>query len=219
MNINGNNNTAVNFGAGQYVMAGTTSSTGASLFVDMNGTITGNSSLGTQFLITDGSYSSQNTSLSLPAPLTASGFVASSFKQGYTDIKNASGNLTGATATSPLSDYQNFLFWNDRRNSNMQIDPDTATWVSTTRPSTTTDTSPQFVIEPGGMALSLKGVMYQPRGAWTYLNSGGSTTAGNAHLMMVTGALTCGTTGCGSTSVTLLGPSAPIVRFITSLIQ
>jgi len=219
VNINGNSNTAVNFGAGQYVLAGTTSSTGATLFVDMNGTITGNSSLGTQFLITDGSYSSQGTNLSLPAPLTTAGFTAASFKQGYTDIKNASGNLTGATATSPLSDYQNFLFWNDRRNSNMQIDPDTAAFVGRNRPPTTTDTSPQFVLEPGGMALSLKGVMYQPRGAWTYLNSGGSTTTGNAHLMMVTGALTCGTTGCGSTSVTLLGPSAPIVRYITSLIQ
>jgi len=219
MNVNGNNNTAVNFGAGQYVMAGTTSSTGATLSVDMNGTITGNSNYGTQFLFTDGSYSSQGTSLSLPGPLTAAGFTANSFKQGYTDIKNASGSLTGATAASPLSDYQNYLFWNDRRNSNMQIDPDTAAFVDRTRPSTTTDTSPQFVLEPGGMALSLKGVMYQPRGAWTFLNSGGSAANGNAHLMMVTGALTCGTTGCGNTSVTLLGPSAPIIRYITALIQ
>ena len=219
MDVNGNNNTAVNFGAGQYVLAGTTSQTGAALNINMNGTISGNSNLGTMFLVTDGSYSSQGTSLSLPAALTASGFTASSFYQGFTDIKNAGGGLTGVTSTSPLFDYQNFLFWNDRRNSNMQIDPDTAAFVSRTRPSTTTDTSPQFVIEPGGMGLNLTGVMYQPRGAWTYLNSGGSSANGNAHLMMVTGALTCGTTGCGNTSVTLLGPTAPIVRYITSLIQ
>jgi hypothetical protein len=49
------------------------------LLSDMNGTITGNSSLGTQFLFTDGIYSSQSRSLAIPSALTSSGYAASSF--------------------------------------------------------------------------------------------------------------------------------------------
>jgi hypothetical protein len=213
----------VTFGAGQYVMAGTSSQTGAVLDINTSGTLAGDSTLGTMFILTNGSYSSQNTSLTMPAALTTAGYSATSnWYQGFTDVKNASGNLYGVSGTgaaSPLVDYQNILLWQDRNNANLQLNPDTADFVSRTRPATTTDTSPQFEIEPGGMSLGLRGVFYQSRGAWTYLNPGGSSATANAHLMMVTGALTCGNKGCGNTSIALLGPSAPIIRYVTALIQ
>ena len=228
LSMGGNANTSVNFGTatggGQFVMAGTSSTTGTVLFADMNGTITGNSSLGTQFLLTNGSYSSQGTALTMPPALKTAGIP---LYQGFTEFKNATGSLTGVTsagtAAAPvLSGDENFLFWQDRNNSNDTLNPNDGSFISFTHPSASpnnrTDTSPQFVMDDGGLGLSMKGVFYQPRGAWTYLAPGGAKASGNVTLMMVTGALTCGG-GCGNVTVTLLGPSAPITVFITTLVQ
>ena len=71
----------------------------------------------------------------------------------------------------------------------------------------------------GGAALTLTGVLYQPRGAWFELTSGGSKTGGAIKLQLITGALTCGSGGCGSATVQLLSPTAPILEFVTALIQ
>lgn len=229
LSMGGNANTKVNFGTatagGQFVMAGTNSPTGTVLFADMNGTITGNSTLGTQFLLTNGNYSSQGTALTTPPALTSAGIT---LYQGFTEFKNAKGTLTGVTsagtaAAPALSGDENFLFWQDRNNSNDTLNPNDGSFISFTHPSASpnrrTDTSPQFVLDDGGLGLNMQGVFYQPRGAWTYLKPGGAAAAGAVTLMMVTGALTCGGAGCGSATVTLLGPSAPITVFITALVQ
>ena len=224
LSIAGNNNTSVNFGGsggGQFVMAGTSSQTGTVLYADLTGTINGNSALGTQFLLTDGSYNGALT----PPPGLGSGGIP--LYQGYTDLKNAAGNLTGVTsagtsAAPGLSGYENYLFWQDRNNSNDALNLTDGSCATPCPPNTAashTNTSPQFVLEDGGLGLNLQGVFYQPRGAWAYLKSGGAKASGNVTLMMVTGALTCGITGCGNASVTLLGPAAPITVFITTLIQ
>jgi Flp pilus assembly protein TadG len=217
MDITANgNNSAVNFGAGQYVMAGVNSTTPtAPVFkVDGGGTLHGDPVIGTQFLFTDQNYSAQGTSLTKPAALSGT-----TFNQGFTYFKNATGDLTALTSAAPtLTDYKNFLFWQDRRNSNDTINPTDGSFISFAHPLDRTDTSPQFVMASGALGLNLRGVLYQPRGAWAHLESGGAGAAGNTTLMMVTGALTCGT-GCGNASVTLLGPTSPIVVFVATLIQ
>jgi hypothetical protein len=219
MDIKGGGSTALNFGAGQYVMAGVNSTTPTNPVFKVDGgvMVNGNSSLGTQFLFTDQNYSAQGTSLTKPAALSSI-----TLNQGFTYFKNATGDLTGVTGSGPdLSDYKDFLFWQDRRNSNDTLNPDDGSCTAScfTHPAGRTDTSPQFVMSNGGLALNLHGVLYQPRGAWAFLDSGGSSSNGNVRLMMVTGALTCGNSGCGGTSVTLLGPTSPIVVYVATLIQ
>ncbi len=224
MDINGNANTTVNFGAGQYVMAGTNSTTGTVFSMGAGGntnggSVTGESGAkgGTQFLFTDGTYSSQGTSLAPPPALTSAGV---NLYQGFTDIKNIDINLNGLTGNAPtlLTDYKGIMFWQDRRNSTVHLNPNNGDFIDRVRPATTTDTSPQMVFEDGNANVNLKGVMYQGRGAWLYLKAGGAGVGANVTLETITGALNCGN-GCGSATFTLKGPGAPLTVYVTSLIQ
>ena len=71
---------------------------------------------------------------------------------------------------------------------------------------------------PGNAVMNLKGVLYQPRGAWFELDGGGASTGTALTLQLITGALACNG-GCGSASVVLAAPSAPVIEFVTALIQ
>ena len=218
LNIDGNSNTTVTFGSGQYVMAGTSSVNGA-VFNASGSTITGTNGGNdpTMFLTTDGSYSAQGTALAMPSAMVTAGVT---LHQGFTSIKNTNASLEGITSTAgALTDYKGVLFWQDRRNSILTLDQTNGDFISRTRPATVTDTSPQNELQPGNATLRLDGLMYQPRGAWFYLNSGGASGSANLQLKMITGALTCGATGCGNTSIILKGPGAPTTIYVTSLIQ
>jgi hypothetical protein len=144
--------------------------------------------------------------------------------QGDVEIKNVTATLTApqpATGTT-LAPWTNVLFWQDRRNSSDTVDTTDGSVTSQSGPCGTcnvTATSPRILMGPGGAALTLTGVLYQPRGAWFELTSGGSKTGGAIKLQLITGALSCGSGGCGSATVQLLSPTAPIIEFVTALIQ
>jgi len=226
LDINGNSGTHVTFGAGQYVMAGTILNTDsvqnpAAVFNMRGGTVTGDSTVGTVFVLTDKSYDGALANQTSASALTG----MPTLYQGYTQIKNTDVTLYGVNASAPAaltSVHQNMLFWQDRRNSNINLDPTTGAALTSPvqlPPSSynRTPTSPQFIIDDGNAALNLRGVFYQPRGAWINLKSGGGGV-NNSPLQVVTGAL-YSSNGSGSASVTLQGPSAPIIKYVTALIQ
>jgi hypothetical protein len=221
MNIT-NNNQTVTFGPGQYVMAGTSPSntlcTGSlgCVFSSTGGTITGDNSAGTMFLFTDGNYAGLSTQMAgLPNPMPA-------LNQGFVELKNSTYNLYGIskTASPSLPDYENYLFWQDRRNTNDLYDPITQKVTPATTPDASqhvTPGSPAFVMDPGNGSMTLRGVSYQSEGAWIKLRSGTANVA-KSHLQIITGAL-YNPNGGGSSAITLLGPDNPTIIFVTTLIQ
>jgi Flp pilus assembly protein TadG len=229
----GGNNTTINFGAGQYVMAGTLNNTttsgcdGPCVFAAVNnGNLIDNSSgAGTQFIFTDTKYPGLDVT-NIPNYSTALNAQSQipNLVQGDIEIKNVTATLTAPQPAtgSTLAPWTNILFWQDRRNSADTVDVTDGSVISQSGPCSgcnVTNTSPRFLMGPGGAALTLTGVLYQPRGAWFELTSGGSNTGGAIKLQLITGALTCGSGGCGSATVQLLSPTAPIIEFVTALIQ
>jgi hypothetical protein len=210
LNLNGNNNTSTTFGAGQYIMAGTNSTSGAVFSAD-GGTITGDSVTGTMFLLTNETYGG---ALTPPAGMPT-------LYQGFTDVKNTNITLSGLTSSSPIDPtYQDILFWQDRRNSADTLNQANGSVTAQNTPCTgcgVTSTSPALILEDGNGTMNLTGVSYQPRGAWIELKAGGANVA-ISHLQIVTGAFVT-PVGSGSSAITLLGPSAPVVIYVTSLIQ
>jgi hypothetical protein len=219
LNMNGNNNTSTTFGAGQYVMAGTatqvaTGSGPGSVFFGDGGTITGDSVKGTMFIFTNGTYGG---ALTPPAGMPT-------LYQGNVDIKNVNITLSGLTSASPMDPtYKDILFWQDRRNSTDTLNLADGSLDPNFAPGTpcsgcgVTSTSPALIMEDGNGTMNLTGVSYQPRGAWIELQAGVAGVA-VSHLQIVTGALTT-QNGSGSSAITLLGPSAPVIIYVTSLIQ
>lgn len=222
MNIT-NNNQTVTFGPGQYVMAGTSPSNnacaaGPCVFTSTGGTLTGDNAAGTMFIFTDGNYPGLSTQeAGLPNPLPQ-------LTQGLVDLKNSTYNLYGISqsASPSLTNYENYLFWSDRRNSTDKFDPNNtpATTPASYPPNPSqnvTATSPTIILDPGNASMTLRGVSYQPEGAWLTLQSGTSAIA-NSHLQIITGAL-INPNGGGNTAITLLGPDKPTIIFVTTLIQ
>jgi len=227
---NGGNNTTINFGSGQYVMAGTLNNTtvsgcdGPCVFGAVNnGNLNGDAS-GTQFIFTDAKYPGLDTQVQAIPNYNNALSQLPNLVQGDIEIKNVTATLTAPkpAAGDTLAPWTNVLFWQDRRNSADTVDVTDGTVTSQTGPCSTcnvTSTSPRFLMGPGGASLNLTGVLYQPRGAWFELTSGGASAAGAIRLQLITGALTCGSGGCGSATVQLLSPTAPIIEFVTALIQ
>lgn len=223
--MNGNSGTHVNFGAGQYVLAGTNApladgkGAGSVLFGD-GGTITGDTVKGTMFIFTDGHYANPTTGAAVLTPPTG----MPTLYQGNIDIKNVDITLAGVTSSSPMDQtYKDILFWQDRRNStdtlnlaDGSLDPN-FTQGTPCSGCGVTNTSPALIMEDGNGTMNLTGVSYQPRGAWIDLQAGVAGVA-VSHLQIVTGALTA-QNGSGSSAITLLGPSAPVIIYVTSLIQ
>ncbi len=211
------------FGPGQYVMAGTTSQSGA-VFTSTKGTFTGDTNSGTMFILTDPTY----PSLVQPPAISTAITAGLTFYQGDTYFKNISGNLTGISSTLPgtassLDQYGGTLFWQDRRNTSLTASGHydaMGNYVSgacTTATCGATATSPNFTLDHGNAGMTMKGVLYQPRGAWMTINAGGAAVA-NSPLQVITGSLVF-TTGGGNTNVVLLGPTNPAIIFRTALIQ
>jgi hypothetical protein len=161
--------------------------------------------------------------------------------QGSISTKGTNWTLDGydknntSTSITDLEPYSGVLVWQDRRNSTDIIDPATGNVLDcyvhcgTNTPTATqyeannvTAGSPGLSMSDGSGTLVLKGAIYQPRGAWYQLYPGG-TGVGNSPLQILTGMLNCGSgtggAGCGTTAVTLLGPSNPIITYLPVLIQ
>jgi len=222
LNITG----TANFGAGEYVLAGTkalpNNASSPVLNVD-KGTVTGATAAqgGTVFILTDGSY---DGALATQASAAALGSMPASLVQGYTMMSKSDVSLSGAGASAPAAlrtVHQNMLFWQDRRNSNINLNPATGAPLTTPvqlPPASyhRTNRSPVFITDHGNGNVNMRGVFYQPRGAWIELQSGGANSGGP--LQIVTGAVDC-PTGCGNNGIILQSPSAPIIKYVTALVQ
>jgi hypothetical protein len=86
-----------------------------------------------------------------------------------------------------------------------------------------TYTSPQIGIAPGNGHVGLRGIIYQPRGAWLFASAGNSAfqcliggSLQQCPLEVVTGALVLDK---GTTGLLLAGPTLPIIRYKAALIQ
>ena len=265
---------SVNFGPGQYVMAGTASAAdGATVFNASNGsgtkgsgtTITGDSATGTMFIFTDGSYPGLQATSTSPGQLSGIPNQSSMplLYQGSINIANSDITLTGLVNSNNGSNlppgmdaYSGVAWWQDRRNSTVEYNKDYAKdYPNISSPACidckkddgtvvncgdcgsppslqtaaeltenhVTPTSPGVVLQDGGANLNIRGVWYQPRGAWLQMEAGtagvsGTKTNPQVPLQIITGALICDT-GCGNTGVILAGPTNPLIRYKVSLIQ
>jgi hypothetical protein len=145
---------------------------------------------------------------------------------------NPGGTGVPSTGTAPLTNYEPFVFWQDRSNSQVVYDsqgnveynsgPGHGSYNNCSASSTINNpctqslssalpNSPEmdFLATPN---THLNGYIYQPRGGWMVLQGHG-TVAGP--LRVITGALTIG----GSPNVTLTGTSSPITITETALIE
>jgi len=232
MEMDGN----INFGAGQYVMAGVNSQTAASLLLfGGNQTITGNTGAGTQFITTDLNYPGLSTQYSntsvIPSALTDGTTIP--MYQGFMELK--AGNSTNvqlqgldkSQAPSNLGAYNGSLFWQDRRNSTLISDSkgnvtsapcnaaeggsSCSSVPSSLTANGVTETSPGFVYD-AAVQMNLKGTLYQARGAWFSFQGNADIASG---LQIITGMVEM--TGGGQ--VSLLPSPLPIKTYIVALIH
>lgn len=147
------------FGPGQYVIVGTSGSTALTL----GGTVTGDSTTGTMFILTAPDY----PGLNIPPPLLGSPLVTSLTLGATLVLPGASVSLTGLSSTALPPQDSGILFWQDRMNNN--------------------GSSAGFYVGQSGTGatLTLNGVLYQPEGA--YIDSQASTITGG--LQIITGGL------------------------------
>jgi hypothetical protein len=152
-----------------------------------------------------------------------------------------------ANLGSPLTSmdaYDGILIWQDRRNSTLEYNkaptaacPNTCTkddgsvvsdnsgvagcnncaTLAQRLENNVTATSPGLSVDDGNGVKTLKGVIYQPRGAWFLMNPGNGNV-NNSPLQIITGQLICGT-ACGNTQVTLTSPAIPFIHYVATLIQ
>ncbi|MCU1336090.1 MAG: hypothetical protein JWO19_1671 [Bryobacterales bacterium] len=234
-------NNTFTFGAGQYVMVGTASQTGPSFVLGSGGNphVVGNT-FGTQFITTAPSYNGTGypglaTQMSASA-LTSLANGSVPLYQGYIDISTGSSgsadlygldrnNLFGLPPEiENLGNYSGNLFWQDRRNSTLQLSTTDGSVVSkpcyangcSTLPTVLTDNRVTFsspkLNYTSNANLNLHGAVYQPRGAWFRSGGGGNT---HARVQIVTGMILKD----GSAQLDLLPTDRPSVKFIDALIE
>jgi hypothetical protein len=228
LNVTGNN-AGADFTGGQYVLAGVRNPSNVAVLDTFNSTLScstcGTSgSSGVMFITTDDTYEPVTiggTTYSLTKPSVLS---STTFYQGNVSMKNTDVTLTGIDfniAPTSLIDYNNILFWQDRRNSTDTYNSlgfVTTKSINGAPPSANhvTPTSPDFTLNHGNVITQLTGVIHQPRGAWLDLSSGTGAVS-NSQLQIYTGAIFCDP--CGNASATLLPAAEPVTTYKTSLIQ
>jgi hypothetical protein len=233
------NNT--HFGAGQYVAVGVNTADGMALGVPAGNavkTITGDTSIGTQFITTDPDYPGLTTQMQgLPAQLSPGGSISELLRQGHIEFKGGSSTsiqLSGLNkGTLPsgvgLNDYAGDLIWQDRRNSTLILNDDGTINTSAANggrpcypsgcngvPSAlgdrgVTETSPGMIWDSSAQ-MTLVGTIYQPRGAWLDCQGGGNFTSA---VSIITGMVH----QQGSCSLTLLPNSTLLINYIVALIH
>jgi Flp pilus assembly protein TadG len=218
---------AATFGPGQYVEVGTLASgnSGGAIFnVSSQGSIqssgSGASYPGNMFILTAPGYPGLSTQINAFPELTA---AAGPLAQGTVNIQG--GASTGASlngiqkgdAPSALDSYSGILFWQDRRNSTVEYNPDgtianapaTAAQMSANLASAS---SPGWTLQAAPKGLGFNGVIYQPRGAWLTFQGNGND---NGSYQVITGAIIMG----GGPSVTLTAPTVPFLKLVCTLIE
>lgn len=222
-----------NFGPGQYVLVGAKpqldGAASPSLWFDGNHNTTGDSTTGTMFISTAPGYAGLDTQINAFPELQA---ASSGLMQGFADFKSgnsASITLSGVKSTSNalpanLDIYNGFIFWQDRRNSQDELNLNNASCVRSPNCNATAGelaankvpadlSSIKLLLEPSHSNLHFTGVFYQPRGAYFTATGGGGVQ--NASLQVITGAVQLQ----GGVSVTLTAPTNPMIRFVNALIQ
>jgi hypothetical protein len=127
--------------------------------------------------------------------------------------------------------YTGIVWWQDRRNSTVEYDPngtviDAPATAGELAANHVVNNSPGVLMDDGNANISLKGVYYQPRGAWLELKPGtaGLTGTGSGNkatqlpLQVITGALITDSGG-GDTGVLLAGPTNPLLTYRAVLVQ
>lgn len=213
-------------------------------------TVTGDSAVGTQFITTAPSYDAQgaitiddNPSYTYPGLMSQMVAIPGignmpRLYQGYIDLKT--GNAASVTLyglnrnslTDPniqyLGDYNGNLFWQDRRNSTVVYNPDTADILSYPCANGTctnvnalpdvlhdngvTFTSPQLNYAASA-PMSLNGNIYQPRGAWLQFGPGNPNIT--SALQVITGMIRQE----GGGQVELLPTARPLISYKPALIH
>jgi hypothetical protein len=229
------NNNVVNFGPGRYVMAGINDWRN-NIFETGNGVwLTGGTSetsdAGRLIILTDASYDGaldgvRGAMSDTHTAVDSLGFGPAEFKSGNNDRSGTylyGMNPLSADLPQELKDFgQPVLIWQDRLNSNVQINPDTGYEVGCAPPNNITsclDAAPMNANSESrqlylgaGQFSQYGGVIYQPRGAWTHIQAGPGYTG---PLRIITGAMALQ----GSGDLTLVGPEIPIVRRTVALIE
>jgi hypothetical protein len=219
----------VNFGPGQYVMAGVKNS--STMVFDNNNKAfltSTNASAGIMFILTDDSYEGQlntaATSLSIPNLQFGSAGIKAGNNAG------SGVQLYGLDTTMPevigagLQDYP-VVIWQDRLNSNIKYLPDGNLDLGCAATGTATGGVPSInnpCINPNSPVRQLEmwatpntnydGVIYQPRGSWTLLQASGNYSGA---LRIISGGLKTQ----GSGSLTLTSPSVPVTQLTTALVE
>jgi hypothetical protein len=141
---------------------------------------------------------------------------------------NGIDNNASAGPALDLQEQQGILFWFDRRNSYVDYDQDgrfsgnlnparctnssaSCTNLEIPNPDHVIGSSPEFFFEASNNA-SLKGIIYQPRGAWSRIDAGANYSG---PLQLITGAINMQ----GSGTLNLGVPTLPFVRRTVSLVE
>jgi hypothetical protein len=225
----------VNFGPGEYVLAGTTDSSMLVWNTDNKATVTGgtgeNSDAGRIFILTDGSYNGALDSVR-PAGMPQLGFGGWGAKSGnnaQSNIQLFGLNPADANVPTALTHYGPVTIWQDMRNSTVKYnltDPLHSTyygdvdWLSCgsghTRDNPCSTGLPADNREKvefwAGAAGRFGGIVYQPRGAYTVIHA---TPTDSGPLRIVTGAMDLQ----GSGRLTLTGPLTPYTRTVAALVE
>jgi len=221
---------SVDFGPGQYILAGTKSPSTMTLDISNKALITGGngSDAGRIFILTDSNYPglSQYVNLierrSWPGPGRSLTFAMSSIKTGNNEgsrITLNGLNRSSVDLPSGLLPFAPVVFWQDQRNSYVQYNADGTVaqcpdlehpCLNSAYPGLSSD-SPQFELYATPFT-SITGAIYQPRGAWALVQAAG-VTAGP--IQFVTGAMKYQ----GNGSLTMLGVTDPIVVYGAALVE
>jgi Flp pilus assembly protein TadG len=113
-----------NFGPGQYIMAGVASNApGATVFnVSGNFNVTGDSTTGTMFIFTDGSYpglATQATAIPGSGSMPALYQGTLGFKDANMTLNGLVNSSAGSNLPAAMNAYTGIAWWQDRRNSNV----------------------------------------------------------------------------------------------------
>ena len=220
----------VNFGPGEYILAGTRSPDVLNLQMSNKTLIQGGdgNDAGRIFILTDSKYPGLENVTSLldrmswPGPDHSLTFAASSVKGGNNE--DTSTTLWGLNRRSPnlpdaLQPFTPVVIWQDQRNSYVKYSadgtvsqcPDLAHPCLNTDYPGITSTSPQFDLMATPFT-ALNGAIYQPRGAWSVVQASGTMQGA---MQIVSGAIRFRGTG----DITMLGVTDPTVVYVVALVE
>lgn len=225
LNISG---ATVNFGPGRYGLFGVKDPARTLLFDNENKAqllSTSNSDAGRVFILSDTNYPNIGPQLAMLP--TQKNWTSLSFSK--TQIKagnNADSRvelygldrLNSDVINRGLTDFAPAVIWQDQRNSYVKYTPtgyvdESCGGLDSPCPggATPPSDSPQLQIWATPFA-KFKGLIYQPRGAWTVVQAAGDY---DGPLRIVSGALELQGTG----RLTLNGESPPIINYVTALVE